>query len=223
MSRLEAEVSVPSVDTPPPALRAATSPYRGGMRPTAAGKEIEWTVATSCTVQHSTYPMAIRLLLTLACLFALTSCSYGYNIKAVVLNGRLAFIVDPRSWRHPSCVGSVHVETEETREAHAKPAAGDDAQMVARGTIWWKDFANDTCPNSFPIFYGQALRGTPFAYEGRLAPTVEAKPLKIGVVYEVGMVSDGSGYGSGRFRLRADRTVENLPPTTFDGAVGNSH
>ena len=54
-------------------------------------------------------------------------------------------------------------------------------------------------------FYGQSLEGQPF-----FNPGVAAKPLRIGVVYSVNTEGSGSGYGSGRFRIRADRTIENL-------------
>src|SRR3546814_10560334 len=40
-------------------------------------------------------------------------------------------------------------------------------------------------------------------------PILEAKPLVAGHVYEVSMQSSGSGYGTGWFRITADRHVEN--------------
>ena len=128
---------------------------------------------------------------------------------AVVINGRLAFVVDPRSRRKPDCIQSVHVSTKEAAIAKASPH--DDKQLVSNGVFWWQDFAVGACPNPFPIFYGQTLKGQSFVYQGKLASFVGAKPLKIGVVYEIDASSSGSGYGDGRFRIRADRRIENLP------------
>src|SRR3546814_20989571 len=99
----------------------------------------------------------------------------------------------------------------------AKPAPGDDAALVQNGGVyWWKQFDLLSCPNSFPIFYGQSLKGTPFVYGGGHTESVEAKPLVAGHVYEVSMQSSGSGYGTGWFRITADRHVENWrsDPTT---------
>src|SRR3546814_14326318 len=68
----------------------------------------------------------------------------------------------------------------------AKPAPGDDAALVQNGGVyWWKQFDLLSCPNSFPIFYGQSLKGTPFVYGGGHTESVEAKPLVAGHVYEV--------------------------------------
>src|SRR3546814_20951796 len=63
----------------------------------------------------------------------------------------------------------------------AKPAPGDDAALVQNGGVyWWKQFDLLSCPNSFPIFYGQSLKGTPFVYGGGHTESVEAKPLRPG-------------------------------------------
>lgn len=139
----------------------------------------------------------------------LAGCSYPYDLQAVVIHGRLAFIVDPGSQHKPNCFRSIHIETDE--EARAAPTTGDDRKLIANGVFWWRDFAVDGCPNRFPILYGQPLSGKPFAYQDSTASAVQAKPLRIGVVYEVDTASSGSAYGSARFRIRADHTVENLP------------
>jgi hypothetical protein len=93
--------------------------------------------------------------------------------------------------------------------------------MVANGVYWWKDYSVDACPNRFPIFYGQKLEGKPAAYDGQPSSSVDAKPLKLGVTYNVFMQGDGSN-GTGRFRIRADGTLENLPPETINNALENA-
>ena len=135
---------------------------------------------------------------------ALTSCSYSYDLQAIVDHGRLAFVVDPKSRKDATCIRSIHVSAEGA--ARAKPADGDDRALVENGVFWWKDVSSDTCRNDFPVLYGQPLQGKPF-----LPPGVEAKPLRIGATYEVETTGSGSGYGSGRFRIRRDHTVENIP------------
>jgi hypothetical protein len=154
-------------------------------------------------------PMQVRLCGVLLSTILLGGCSYTYDMLAVAINGHLAFVVDPKSRKQPDCIYSIHVETD--RAGRAKPTAGDDAQLVSRGVFWWKDYAVDACPNPFPILYGQKLRGQPFVYDGKLENSVEAKPLIVGVVYEVTAASNGSGYGGGRFRILPDRRIENLP------------
>jgi len=154
-------------------------------------------------------PMQVRLCGMLLSTILLSGCSYTYDILAVAINGHLAFIVDPKSRKQPDCIYSIHVDTDQA--ARAKPIAGDDAQLVSRGVFWWKDYAVDACANPFPIFYGQKLRGQTFVYGGKSEKPVEAKPLIIGVVYEVAAASSGSGYGGGRFRILPDRRIENLP------------
>lgn len=134
---------------------------------------------------------------------------------AVVIDGRLAFVVDPHSNHQPDCIRSVHVTADDA--VSAKPATDDDKELVANGVFWWQDFAVDACPNPFPIFYGQALKGRPFVFQDRPSSSVRAKPLKIGVIYEVDADSSGSGYGGGRFRIRPDRRVENLPRQSSQG------
>ena len=153
--------------------------------------------------------MRVRLCGALLCTILLSGCSYTYDILAVAINGHLAFIVDPKSRKQPDCIYSIHVETDQA--ARAKPSANDDAQLVSRGAFWWQDYAVDACSNTFPIFYGQKLQGQAFAYDGKPEKPVEAKPLVIGVVYEVTAASSGSGYGGGRFRILPDRRIENLP------------
>jgi hypothetical protein len=142
---------------------------------------------------------------------ALSGCSYIYDLRAIVIDGHLAFVVDPKSKRQADCIRSIHVQTVQGETAQAKPGPNDAEGLVRNGVFWWKDYAVDECPNKFPIRYGQSLVGRPFVYSGGDTKGVEAKPLIISVVYQVVTASAGSGYGGGRFRIRADRTVENLP------------
>ena len=148
--------------------------------------------------------------------FALGSCSYTYDLLAVVIDGRLAFIVDPSSSREPECINAIHVSTDKGETATAKAMPGDDEQLVANGVFWWKSLEQN-CQNRFPIFYGQPLKGNrlvygegiPGAVPGEASSLVEAKPLHVGVVYEVATTSGATGYGGGWFRIAPDRRVEN--------------
>jgi hypothetical protein len=65
-----------------------------------------------------------------------------------------------------------------------------------------------SCENLFPIFYGQRIKGPPFIYSDGPS-SVEAKPLRIGVVYQVSTSGDGA-YGSGWFRITREGRIENL-------------
>ncbi len=148
--------------------------------------------------------------------FALGSCSYSYDLLAVVIDGRLAFIVDPSSSRQPDCINAIHVSTDKGETARATAATGDSEGMVANGVFWWKSMEQD-CENPFPVFYGQPLKGerlvygegVPAARRGEPSSVVEAKPLHVGVVYEVSTTSGSTGYGGGWFRITPDRRVEN--------------
>lgn len=163
--------------------------------------------------------MSPRPLLAAFGALALSGCSYVYDLLAVVIDGRLAFVVDPHSRRHPECIQSIHVLTDEP--VRARPTLSDDKRLVANGVFWWKDTAIDACPNPFPVFYGVQLKGKPFVYQGGSTGSVDAKPLRIGVVYEVDAVSSGSGIGGGRFRILPNRRVENLPPEQESAVAGN--
>ena len=110
--------------------------------------------------------------------------------------------------KEPECMNGITVSTDNGETATAKVAPGDDEELVAHGIFWWKSLVSD-CQNPFPIFYGQALQGHRLTYEGRALSMVEAKPLHADVVYEVTTTSGATGYGSGWFRITADRRVEN--------------
>ena len=162
-----------------------------------------------CAVVFKPMSPFTRLATLTATLLALGSCSYSYSIRAVVIGGRLAFVVAPWSEHHPNCIRGVSVSVDKGGPL-ATPAPGDDVALVRNGGVYWsKQFAVTSCPNPFPVFYGQSLKGIPFDYGGGHTSSVQAKPLVIGHVYEVGMDSSGSGYGTGWFRLTPDRRVEN--------------
>jgi hypothetical protein len=150
----------------------------------------------------------------------LGSCDHfrEYHVQAVVIHGRLAFIVDPASKDQESCLNEIHVSADKGERARASPVNGDDVKLVANGVFWWKDL-KPHCDDHFPVFYGQPLKGSRLVYNGDVSGThrgqmssvVEAKPLDVGVVYEVVTSSGILRAGHGWFRLTPDRHVENWP------------
>ena len=149
--------------------------------------------------------------------FALGSCSYSYKLLAVVIDGRLAFVVDPSSRRDAECIDGITVEAAAGETATAKAGPADDARLVARG-IFWQESMKEPCQNQFPVFYGQPLKGErlvhgedmPDFIADEVRYVVEAKPLRVNVVYEVSTTS-GSGYGRVWFRITPHRSIENWP------------
>jgi hypothetical protein len=129
-------------------------------------------------------------------MLALSGCSYTYDVKAVVIGGRLAFIIDPNSKRSVSCFNQIDVIA--SGGVRSRPAPGDDISRVRYGTFWHERLDYD-CVDEFPIFYGQRLKGKPMPL-GQAMETVAAKSLKIGVVYEVTTTTGAGGYGSGAFK-----------------------
>lgn len=137
----------------------------------------------------------------------LGSCSYTYDLKAIVIGGRLAFVVDPKSPRDASCLNGISVIA--SGEAKAKAAPGDDISRVKYGTFWYERLDYD-CADEFPILYGQRFKGkrTPL---GQVIEVVAAKPLRVGIVYEVTSTTGAGGYGGGAFKIMPDHTVLNVP------------
>jgi hypothetical protein len=138
----------------------------------------------------------------------LGSCSYGYDLLAVAIDGRLAFIVDPHSSYKPDCVGEINVSVEKGGPL-ARPGPGDDKGLVRNGGVyWWKSTEVTSCENRFPILYGQQIKGPLFNYENGPS-SVEAKPLRIGVFY--GVNASGAGaYGSVWFRISRTGHIDNF-------------
>ena len=153
--------------------------------------------------------MTARTITALILAFILSSCSTAYDLKAILVDGAVAFVPeDTDIWGNPDpdCFYSISVSIVDGPAA--TPAAGESVGMVKNGTYWNKTFAVTSCDNPFPVTYGAKLRGPPFRknYEYE----VEAKPLLPGFTYEVSASSNGSAYGGGKFRLTKQGTVENL-------------
>lgn len=124
-----------------------------------------------------------------------------------MIDGRIAFVVDPNSRQQADCISSIYVEVDDGG-SFAEPAEGDEAALVTNGGVYWWDFKDvRSCENSFPIFYGDELKGKPSENVGYVAP----KPLVTGVVYQVGTGGSGSGSGTVWFKIRADGQIENYP------------
>jgi hypothetical protein len=141
--------------------------------------------------------MRLLQLPALALTLALSGCSYIYDIKVVAIGGRVAFIVDTRSRHGADCITQIDVIAKDG--TRAKPSPGDNIERVGYGTFWHQRFDTE-CVDEFPIIYGQALRGKPDPlHEG--ADAVSAKPLRIGVIYEVSTTTGATGYGGGAFRV----------------------
>jgi len=148
--------------------------------------------------------MRARHSLVLLLLPLLSSCSYGYELLAVRIDGRVAFVVDPSSDYQPDCLRSIDVSADHG-DLTAKPEPGDDEGLVRNGGVYWWDFRDvRSCENEFPIIYGTRLKGAPAESIGY----VRAKPLIPGVVYSVGSEGDGA-YGSGWFKILPNGAIEN--------------
>ncbi|HUD89994.1 hypothetical protein [Sphingobium sp.] len=153
--------------------------------------------------------MLMRFCIACCFLLLLIGCSYVYELQAIVLDGRLAFIVSPSSQRSADCIRSIDVSAE--TNVRATPTFGDDRQLVKNGSFWQQATAIEACLNPFPVIYGTSLKGEPFSYNGQQIRAVRAKPLQVGVIYQVQTSGSGSGGGVGRFRILPNRRVENLP------------
>ncbi|WP_237713933.1 hypothetical protein [Novosphingobium sp. Rr 2-17] len=142
-----------------------------------------------------------------ASFLALGSCSKVHELRAEMIEGRLAFVAVGDWWSRPDCFYSIDVEVE--RGPSAKPEAGDDAGRVKRGTYWsdWRA----SCENAYPVFFGQSLKGARYRdSEGLEWPHVSPKPLSPHVIYSASTLSPGSSYGTVYFRLNGDGGVQNL-------------
>lgn len=170
---------------------------------------------------------ALRLLGISTAAIALSGCSYGYALKAVAIDGKLAFIVDPASSHQPKCINAITVEVDDGETARASPVPGDDRKLVEVGTFWQQSM-EPNCQNPFPIVYGQSLKGQRMIYgdgvpapdRGEYSAVVKAKALKRGVVYSVATTSGATGYGGCYFRIAPDGRVESWredpTPTSVD-------
>jgi hypothetical protein len=152
--------------------------------------------------------MAYKATAALFLPLALSGCSSTYDVRALVLDGKVAFVpTDTDIWGDPDCIYSISVSAVDGPSA--KPEEGDSIGMVEHGVYWNESFAVTSCDNPFPVVYGEELIGPPFRENYEYV--VKAKPLRIGVVYEVTTASNGSAYGGGKFMITEQRRVVNLP------------
>jgi len=135
----------------------------------------------------------LRTILTIVPLaIMLSSCSYVYDLHAVVSNEQLMFIVSPASSQQPECLRDIEVVEE----------------SGGRETLWSESVSyDDDCANEFPVVYGVALKGQHLTDRKE----VSGKPLQRGVIYNVSATTGATGYGGGRFLIDADGRVKNLP------------
>ena len=114
-----------------------------------------------------------------------------------MVDGRLAFQPTGTDiWGDPDCVRTIDV------------MALDAESQGAERWQWKQGSISGPCRNPFPIIYGAtfvAVAGGTDSME-----PVPAKPLMPNITYEVSILSPGSAYGGGRFRLDGQGQVENL-------------
>ena len=159
---------------------------------------------------------SIRPFVCLILIFALTSCSYSYDLLAVMIDGRLAFVVAPKFPSSPDCINRITVGTvDDSIRAIAEP--GDDNAEVGYGTFWSEDVSY-TCETNFPVFYGQPLKGKPTEND-RVDRHVNPKALRRGIVYRVNTTTGATGYGDGIFMIERDGSVRNISRDKFDRTV----
>jgi hypothetical protein len=116
-------------------------------------------------------------------ILALVGCSYHYDLKAIELGGKIAFM--PEKEKGTGCFSYFYV----TNEA---------------GELVWKldagRYLPPPCEDMFPIVYGSVPNG--------MTDTVPAQPLRAGVLYKVDGW-DGDAY-SGAFRFRQGIIIVNV-------------
>ena len=119
----------------------------------------------------------------------------------------MVFVVDAHSGGRPSCLRQIEVKAEGASRPRAE--AGDDATRVSYGTFWFESVSyDDHCADRFPLAYGKTLSGAHQQDRG----IVKAKALVREVIYEVSSTTGANEYGSGKFIIRSNGRVENLPP-----------
>ena len=145
-----------------------------------------------------------RIVLIVSLAFALSGCSYIYDVMAMSRDGHVVFAVDPKSRQQPDCLRQIAVFPENEREPAWRESTSYD----------------DDCANTFPVSYGLRLKGR---HQEDSIPEMKAKTLRIDVVYVVSTTTGATGYGGGRFVIHAGGRIENLPfpvtePTSTSGA-----
>jgi hypothetical protein len=131
----------------------------------------------------------------------LGGCSYSYDLVATVHQGRLVIAVDRNSSQQPTCIRRIEVAAEDETEASWRESVG----------------YSDDCANKFPLPYGGRLVG----HHQPATSEIVARPLRRETVYQVRTTSGATGYGSGRFLVHANGTVENLPLEAETSEVTN--
>ena len=117
---------------------------------------------------------------------SLVGCSYHYDLKAVELNGKIAFL--PAKDKGSGCFASFKVTNE----------AGELIWDLTAG-----QYFSPPCESDFPIVYGSVPR--------KMTERVKAKPLQAGVLYKL-EGWDGDRY-TGAFRFRQGIVVDNVKTT----------
>jgi hypothetical protein len=132
----------------------------------------------------------------------ISGCSYSYEIKTSVSGGQVVFSANPQ-WG-ADCVRHVFVG-EVTSEG-----------IEDEGVMWDRSISHeDACENTFPIVYGEPLKGRPHVYQtagekAQLARSIGPKPLSTGVLYEVHTTTGATGYGCGRFQIDSNGQVQSF-------------
>ena len=131
---------------------------------------------------------------------ALAGCSQDAPpVVARAKGGVLVFDVPPTGKSARDCITGVAVFAEDSGLL-ATPELGDDREAVEAGDYWRAtSAAKGQCVGNLPIRYGSAS-----------STTVKPKPLRVGAAYTVALAEGQSEYRSGRFRITADKRVENL-------------
>ena len=139
-----------------------------------------------------------RMLVLIALAPSIQGCSYGYDVMATVIGGRLAFVSADDAY---TCLANVRVNA--VNGTTATPEPGDHEGLVLNGGAFWEtDGPISDCVSDFPVFYGVVPPGA--------NQLVAPKRLQVGVIYSVNTEGHGA-YGFGCFRISESRRVENLP------------
>lgn len=174
---------------------------------------IEADVETCAAWAYNNRWMKARTLPALLACIALNGCSYLYDVVAIVEDGVVQFTARRGAIEEVffgrRCVREVWVTAASGPVPRASP--GDDEDMLTRHRTYWSESVEHTdhCANRFPVTYGAPLVGEPMRDWpiGRVSP----KPLLPDVEYSVSTGTGATGMGHGRFILRRDGRIENLP------------
>ncbi len=128
----------------------------------------------------------------------LGSCSDAYDVKAIVISGKLAFVSNDPAYQ---CVANISVATDEKVEGVPTPRL-DRQPMTKGGEFWRTNNPVGGCRMGFPIIYGP--NGPHDGNRGR------PKKLHAEITYRVETEGVGA-YGFGCFRISAALKVANLP------------